>query len=82
VLRKVEKRPLDFYCVYFEIIFPSVDPPLEVTRGQTFLTSSEATFGIGPNIPANIVPDAGSTTPILGLAIFLLFAPTLKLFRN
>ena len=74
------KKPLDFYGVHFDITFP-VDPSFEVTGGQFFLTSGETIFGIGPNIPADIVPDAGNTALYLGLAILLLFAAPLSGFE-
>ena len=71
-------RPLDFYGVHFDITFPVVDPSIEVTGGQFFLTAQGTTFGIGPNLPA---PDAGSTALLFGLAILVLYTP-LKSFRN
>ena len=67
-------RPLDFYGVHFDITFPDVDPSIETMSGQFFLTASGTTFGIGPHIPADVVPDAGSTALLLGLAMFVLCA--------
>lgn len=59
------QRPLDFYGVHYDFTFPS-NPSVAVTGGEFLLTASGAitAFGIGPNIPADIltIPECSSTT--------------------
>jgi hypothetical protein len=65
------QRPLDFYGVHYDFTFPS-NPSAAVTGGE-FLLAANGTFtpfGIGPNIPADIlVPDSGSTFFLLGIGL-------------
>jgi len=61
-------RPLDFYDVHFELTFPT--NPAVVTGGQFRLLSNTGPLGIGPRLPADIVPDTGSTGILLGLGFF------------
>jgi len=54
-------RPLDFYGVRFNIIFPEVNQSIEVTGGQFSLYGGP--IGIGPNIPTVIptfIPEPSS----------------------
>jgi hypothetical protein len=63
-------RPLDFYGVHYDFTFPS-NPSVEVISGQ-FLLAANGTFtpfGIGPNIPVDIVPDSGNTFFLLGIGL-------------
>jgi hypothetical protein len=48
-------RPLDFYGVRFNIIFPEVNPSIEVTGGKFSLYGGP--IGIGPHIPTDILAD-------------------------
>lgn len=48
-------RPLDFYGIRYDFTFPS--SPLNVVIGGQFLLAGNGKqFGIGPNVPADIVP--------------------------
>jgi hypothetical protein len=59
-------RPIDFYGVHLDLTFPT--NPALVTGGQFRLLSNTGPFGIGPGLPADIVPDSGTTALLLGLA--------------
>ena len=73
-------RPLDFYDVHFDLTFPT--NPGVVTEGQFRLLSNTGPFGIGPGLPADIVPDTGSTAILLGLGFFGIILVTHCLDRN
>ena len=73
-------RPLDFYDVHFGLTFPT--NPAVVTGGQFRLLSNTGPFGIGPGLPADIVPDTGSTGILLGLGFFGIILVTHCLDRN
>jgi hypothetical protein len=73
-------RPLDFYDVHFDLTFPT--NPAVVTGGQFRLLSNTGPFGIGPGLPADIVPDTGSTAILLGLGFFGIILVTHCLGRN
>ena len=73
-------RPLDFYDVHFDLTFPT--NPAVVTAGQFRLLSNTGPFGIGPGLPADIVPDTGSTAILLGLGFFGIILVTHCLDRN
>ena len=73
-------RPLDFYGVHLDLTFPT--NPAVVTEGQFRLLSNTGPFGIGPGLPANIVPDTGSTAILLGLGFFGIILVTHCLDRN
>jgi hypothetical protein len=62
-------RPLDFYDVHFDLTFPT-NPAFHVTEGEFRLLSNTGPFGIGPRLPADIVPDTGSTDILFGLGFF------------
>jgi hypothetical protein len=63
------QRPLDFSAIHFDLIFP-VNPSVEVTGGKFQLLSTEgAPFGVGPGIPADIVPDVGGTFLLLSIGL-------------
>jgi hypothetical protein len=66
-------RPLDFYGIHYDLMFPNAqDPSIQVTMGTFSLFSDTgAPFGIGPGVPRDIVPDQGSGTLVL-LSIGLL----------
>jgi hypothetical protein len=71
----VPPRPLDFSGIHFDLMFPDVDnPSIHVTGGQFSLFSDPgAVFGVGPGVPADIVPDDGSTLLLFSIAGFVLF---------
>ena len=73
-------RPIDFYGVHLDLTFPT--NPAVVTGGQFQLLSNTGPFGIGPGLPANIVPDTGSTAILLGLGFFGIILVTHCLDRN
>jgi len=64
------QRPLDFFGIHFDLTFPMA-PSISIT-GEEFLfeSDSNAPFGVGPGIPADIVPDKGFTLLLLSLALF------------
>jgi hypothetical protein len=64
------QRPLDFYGVHYDITFP-FNPSVNVTGGEFFMAANGifTPFGIGPNIPADIIPDNGGTLFLLSLGI-------------
>src|SRR5260370_29961472 len=72
--------PLDFYDVHFDLTFPT--NPAVVTGGQFRLLSNTGPFGIGPGLPADIVPDTGSTAILLGLGFVGIILMTHRLDRN
>ena len=73
-------RPIDFYGVHLDLTFPT--NPAVVTGGQFELVSNTGPFGIGPGLPADIVPDTGSTAILLGLGFFGIILGTHCLDRN
>ena len=73
-------RPIDFYDVHFDLTFPT--NPAVVTGGQFRLLSNTGPFGIGPGLPADIVPDTGSTAILLGFGFFGIILVTRCLDRN
>lgn len=68
-------RPLDFSAIHFDLMFPDIgNPSVHVTGGQFRLVSDPgAVFGVGPGVPADIVPDGGSTLLLFSVAGFSLF---------
>jgi len=73
-------RPLDFYGVHLDLTFPT--NPAVVTEGQFRLLSNTGPFGSGPGLPADIVPDTGSTAILLGLGFFGIILVTHCLEQN
>jgi len=68
-------RPFDFYGIHYDLILPNVNDPsiIFVTTGQfTLFSDPGGPFGIGPGLPADIVPDSGSTLFLLGTALLLI----------
>jgi hypothetical protein len=61
-------RPLDFYGVRFNIIFPEVNPSIEVTGGQFSLYGGP--IGMGPDIPKDI-PAANPTDSLVAIPTFI-----------
>jgi hypothetical protein len=63
-------RPVDFFGVHLDLTFPD-NSTIDVTGGELQLRSvgDSGPFGIGPGIPADIVPDIGSTMILLGIAL-------------
>ena len=68
------KRPVDFFGVHLDLTFPD-NPSVAVTGGQFRLRTDgdSGPFGIGPGIPADIVPDLGSSLFLLSIALAGLF---------
>jgi hypothetical protein len=68
------QRPVDFFGVHYDFhydfMFPE-DPSVDVTGGQLrlFIPGLDAPFGIGPGVPADIVPDVGDTIFLLGIGL-------------
>jgi len=63
-------RPLDFFGIHFDLTFPDAhNPAIQVTGGEFRLFSNSGAFGIGPGIPADIVPDAGSALLLLAISL-------------
>jgi VPDSG-CTERM motif len=61
--------PVDFFSIHFDITLPD-RPWLTVTGGDFGLISDPGhVFGIGPGLPPDIVPDAGSTLLLLGISV-------------
>jgi hypothetical protein len=62
-------RPLDFFGIHLDLTLP-VSPFVSIT-GEEFLfeSDSNAPFGVGPGVPADIVPDTGTTLFLLSLAL-------------
>lgn len=69
-------RPIDFYGVHFDLIFPT-NPTVVVTGGQFRLFSNSGPFGIGPS-----VPDTGSTAILLGTGFLGIVLFSRRLDRN
>jgi hypothetical protein len=65
------QRPIDFYGVHLDLTLPT-NPLVTVTGAAQFqlLAAGVSTpFGIGPGVPRDIVPDAGSTLLLLGISL-------------
>ena len=62
-------RPLDFFGVHFDLTLPT--SPLIVITGEDFLFKSggNAPFGVGPGVPADIVPESGRTALFLAITL-------------
>jgi hypothetical protein len=73
-------RPFTFYGVHLDLTF--LTNSAVVTGGQFELLSNTGPFGIGPGLPADIVPDTGSTAILLGLGFFGIILVTHCLDRN
>ncbi len=73
------QRPLDFYGVHYDFTFPS-NPSVAVTGGEFQLAANGdfTPFGIGPHIPADIVPDVGGTLLLLGIGLAGLIGMKIK----
>jgi hypothetical protein len=67
-------KPLDFSGIHFDLTFPDINnPSIHVTGGRLKLFDPTAMFGVGPGVPADIVPDGGSTLLLFSGAGFGLF---------
>ena len=64
------QRPLDFSGIHFDFTFPN-NPSVTVTGGEFKLAANGifTPFGIGPGIPADVIPDSGSTVGLLALSV-------------
>jgi hypothetical protein len=62
-------HPLDFFGIHFDLMLP-MSPSISIT-GEEFLLMSDGNgpFGVGPGVPADIVPDTGSTLLLVSLAL-------------
>ncbi|MBV9010248.1 MAG: hypothetical protein JO354_13960 [Verrucomicrobia bacterium] len=76
--------PLDFYGTHFNLLLPN-SPRVTITGGELqLLTPGEVpndVFGIGPGVPANIVPDSGNTVLLLSAAVVLMFVAARRFAR-
>jgi hypothetical protein len=62
-------RPLDFFGIHFDLTLP-VSPFVSITGEEfLFMSDSNRPFGVGPDVPSDIVPDQGSTLLLLSLAL-------------
>jgi len=66
----VPNRPFDFFDVHFDLTLPN-NPSFQITGSDFELLDSglNGPFGVGPGIPADLVPDAGSTLFLLVLGL-------------
>jgi hypothetical protein len=66
----VPNRPFDFFDVHFDLTLPN-NPSFQITGSEFELLDSgpNGPFGVGPGIPADLVPDAGSTLFLLALGL-------------
>ncbi len=71
-------RPIDIYGVHFDLTFPT-SLSVAVTGGQFRLLSDDFVFGIGPGLPADIVPETGSTAILLGMSFLAIILFTHRL---
>src|SRR5438477_8597415 len=60
-------RPLDFFGVHFDLTLPT--SRFVVITGEEFMFKSDAPFGVGPGVPADIVPEGGSTALFLAITL-------------
>jgi len=69
-------RPLDFFGIHFDLMFPDAQNPLVHVTGGEFALSSDpgAPFGVGPGIPRDIVPDGDSTALFLAVTVVWLIS--------
>jgi len=69
-------RPLDFFGIDFDLTLPNVnDPSVHVTGAEFGLFSDpDRVFGIGPDVPRDIVPDNGHTAVLLTFVLCFLGA--------
>lgn len=63
-------RPFDFYGVHLDLALP-INSLASITGGQFEVLSPIANqpFGVGPGIPRDIVPEAGNSLVLLGIAL-------------
>jgi hypothetical protein len=64
------QRPVDFFGVHYDLMFPN-NPGVDVTGGQfrLFTRGAGGPFGIGPDVPADLVPDIGGTLLLFGIGL-------------
>ena len=74
-------RPIDIYGAHFDLTLPT-NLKLGVTEGQLRLLSDGFAFGIGPGLPADIVPETGSTAILLGMSFLAIILFAHRLHRN
>jgi len=66
------QQPVDFYDVHFDLTLP-VNSSVSITGAQFALNSEpHHPFGIGPGVPADILPDTGSTFLLLSFGLLVL----------
>ena len=59
--------PLDFYGVHFDLTLPSASN-FQIESGTLRLVS-RSVYGVGPAIPANVVPDSGNSVLLFSAAL-------------
>lgn len=64
------QRPVDFFGVHYDLTFPD-NPSVDLTAGELrlFTLGAGGTFGIGPGVPADIVPDVGGTLLLFSIGL-------------
>ncbi|HVV00226.1 MAG TPA: hypothetical protein VHH88_02620 [Verrucomicrobiae bacterium] len=67
-------RPLDFYGVHFDLLFPDA-PSLQITGARFTIFDSGGEFGIGPNIPLDVPEPPTCALAILGVLLCALPRP-------
>jgi hypothetical protein len=60
-------RPFDFFGIDFDLTLPNLDNPSVHVTGAEFglFSDPDRVFGIGPDLPRDIVPDNGNTVVLL-----------------
>jgi hypothetical protein len=69
-------RPLDFFGIDFDLTLPNVNNPSIHITGADFglFSDPDRVFGIGPDVPRDIVPDNGHTAVLLTFVLCFLGA--------
>lgn len=70
--------PLDFYGVHFDLTLPfSANHQIE---SGTLRLVSNSVYGVGPGIPANMVPEGGSSLLLFGVGLAAICLPKARRF--
>ena len=80
------QKPLDFFGVHYDLTLPS-NPSVTISGSDFQLIAAgvnhDDRFGIGPGVPTDIVPDAGSTLFLFGLGLIVVLGiPNRTLFAR
>ena len=76
--------PLDFFGMHTDLVLPH-NSLATITGGEFQLVTPRAVpndvFGIGPGVPQNIVPDSGTTSALLSVALGIVLTIQRRLSR-